>query len=81
MDAQAQRALAHPKRTEILGYLVQKREGTGTDENELADSLGLTTTKVKYHLTVLHDADLISHANDRDTGPTERYIAAAAAGK
>jgi DNA-binding transcriptional ArsR family regulator len=59
MDAQTQRALAHPKRAEILGYLMQKKGGRGADENDLADSLGLSTVKVKYHLAVLRDADLI----------------------
>ncbi len=56
MDVQTQRALAHPKRTEILSYLKQKRGG---DRSELADSLGLSGVQLKYHLAVLRDADLI----------------------
>jgi DNA-binding transcriptional ArsR family regulator len=59
MDVQTQRALAHPKRTEILGYLKQKRGKEGADGSELADSLGLSKVQVKYHLAVLRDADLI----------------------
>lgn len=58
MDAQKQWALEHPRRTEILAYLMQKGE-IGTNENELANSLGLTPVKVKYHLMVLRGADLI----------------------
>jgi predicted ArsR family transcriptional regulator len=81
MDTQTQRALAHPRRTEILGYLIQKQGEGGTDESELADSLGLTTAKAKYHLTVLCDADLISHTFARDLGATERYVAGVSAGK
>lgn len=59
MDAQTQRALAHPKRTEILSYLMQKSGEAGADENQLADSLGLSTVQVKYHLAILRDADLV----------------------
>jgi len=58
MDVQKQRALAHPKRTEILDYLKPRgKEGTG--RGELADSLGLSKAQLKYHLAVLRDADLI----------------------
>lgn len=59
MDVQTQRALAHPKRTEILGYLTQKRGRGSADENQLADSLGLSKVQLKYHLAILRDADLI----------------------
>jgi hypothetical protein len=77
MDAQIQRALAHPKRTEILDYLMQKKGNKCTDEDELADSLDLITAEVKYHLTVLLYADLISY--DLESGAAERYVAAASA--
>ncbi len=79
MDALLHRALAHRRRREILGYLMQKRGAEGTDEVELADSLGLTVVGVKYHLEVLGDADLIAQV-DRMRGRDERYIAAASAG-
>ncbi len=59
MDVQTQRALAHPKRTEILGYLMQKGSKGGADENQLADALGLPRIQLKYHLAILRDADLI----------------------
>jgi predicted ArsR family transcriptional regulator len=83
MDVQIKRALAHPTRTEIFGYLIEKMGvgEQGVDEAELASALGLTSAKVKYHLTVLHDADLIAHADDAKPGAPDRYIAAAPAGK
>lgn len=79
MDALLRRALEHTRRTEILGYLMQKKGDGGTEESELADSLGLTMAEVGYHLKVLRDADLtvrVHHA----PGADERYIAAASAG-
>jgi DNA-binding transcriptional ArsR family regulator len=48
-------ALLHPKRLEILGYLVQK--GTATDEEELAEALDLGAALVRYHLSVLRHCD------------------------
>jgi DNA-binding transcriptional ArsR family regulator len=81
MDVQTQRALAHPKRIEILGYLMRKGGADGTDGSELVDSLDLARAKVRYHLAVLGHADLISHTDDRDPSPAGRYIAAAPAGK
>lgn len=81
MDAKIQRALVHPKRTKILGYLMQRESEAGTDENELADSLGLTTANVKYHLTVLRDANLISRTDHLDADALERYRVAASPGK
>lgn len=81
MDAQIQRALAHPQRMAVLGYLRQKRGEEGTDEAELADSLDLTTAKVKYHLLVLCGAALTSHVDDLVPGATGRFIAAALASK
>ena len=80
MDALIRRALAHPKRTEILGYLMQSEDGEGTDEGELANSLGLAMAGVRYHLKVLHDADLIAHPDDQRQGTGKRYVATAPAG-
>ena len=75
MDVQTQRALAHPKRTEILGYLLQQRGREGMGEGELADSLDLAAPQVRYHLTVLCDAHLISHTDDLQSGAVGRYVA------
>jgi DNA-binding transcriptional ArsR family regulator len=75
-DPVLEQALSHPKRLEILGYLVQKK-GTGTDEAELVEALDLSAPRVKYHLLILQNADLIAHVDDLAQG---RYIAAASAG-
>ena len=68
------RALSHPKRLEILGSLMQKK--LGTDEEELVEALGLVASTVRYHLTVLHDADLIVQLDD---GEARSYVVAASA--
>lgn len=67
----AKQALSHPERFDILGCITQR--GTGIGEGELADVLGLTRAKVKYHLTVLRNADLVAPV---DHAP-DRYVAAA----
>lgn len=79
MDPLLQRALSHPKRVALLGYLTRKRS-KATDETELAEALDLSLAKVKYHLRVLCEADLIAHAEDRESTAAERYVAAAAVG-
>lgn len=76
VDPVLEQALSHPKRLDILGYLMKKR-GTGTDEKELVEALGLLVPGVKYHLLVLQGAGLIAHADGLEHG---RYIAAASAG-
>lgn len=60
------RAIRHPKRLEILGYLAGKK--AGTDEVELAEALGLTPPLVKYHLGVLRSADLVAYNEPGTTG-------------
>ncbi len=75
-DPVLEQARSHPKRLEMLRYLVQKK-GTGTDEAELVEALDLSAPRVKYHLLVLRSADLIAHADDPEQC---RYIAAASAG-
>jgi DNA-binding transcriptional ArsR family regulator len=75
-DPVLERALSHPKRLAMLGYLTEKRE-TGTDEEELVEALDLSAPRVKYHLLVLRGAALIAHVDDREQG----YIAAASAGQ
>jgi DNA-binding transcriptional ArsR family regulator len=75
-DSVLERALSHPKRLAMLGYLAEK-QGTGTDEEELVGALDLSPPGVKYHLLVLQGAGLIAHVDDLGQS---RYIAAAAAG-
>lgn len=71
------RALEHPKRLEIFGYLTQ--EG-GADEAELVAALDLTALRARYHLTVLQDAHLVVRMEGVDRGKTtSSYLAASAA--
>jgi DNA-binding transcriptional ArsR family regulator len=78
MDPHLKRALSHPGRQEILSYLMQKRDGTRTAGREIAEALGLSVAKVRYHLTVLHDAELIAIDEEQGRDETERsYIASA----
>lgn len=80
IDPLLKRALSHPKRLEILGYLAQKRDGTS--EGELADALGLTVSLTLYHLRVLHDTDLIAQVQDEQerANADRSYVAAAVSG-
>lgn len=78
-DPVFERALSHPKRLEMLGYLRQKK-GTGTDEEELAEALDLSAAKVNYHLSVLYSAGLIAPVENQEPGTIDCYVAAAAAG-
>lgn len=79
-DPRLRRALGHRFRLEIFGYLMQKRGGSGTDEQELAEAFDADVRLVEYHLKVLHDADLIARL-DQASGEAETepsYVAAAA---
>jgi len=67
------RALSHPTRRALLGYLIQTLS-SGTNEVELADALDLTMPTVRYHLVVLRDSDLITQIGDRKPGVTARYV-------
>jgi DNA-binding transcriptional ArsR family regulator len=69
------RALGHPKRLEIFGYLTQKG---AADEAELVEALDLAAPRVRYHLSVLQSAELIAHVAGGEAGHS--YIAAASAG-
>jgi DNA-binding transcriptional ArsR family regulator len=81
MDARLRRALSHSKRVEILSYLTQKRDRTGTSEGELSSALGLGIRLAEYHLRVLHGAGLIVRVEEGGEGRTGRsFIAAASAG-
>jgi len=72
-EAALKRALAHPRRLEILSFLTQKRGGT---EADLADGLGLTFPVVAYHLKVLAGADLVADTESPEPGATDRYVVA-----
>ncbi|HEX7244218.1 MAG TPA: helix-turn-helix domain-containing protein [Solirubrobacterales bacterium] len=74
-DTSLKRAVGHPKRLEMLGYLAAGRK-KGMEEDELADALGLTPPLVKYHLGVLQSADLVAHVEESARGAVDRYIVA-----
>ena len=73
------RALSHPDRREILGYLMGSAEETST--SELADALDLDAAKVSYHLKVLRDADLVMQAEEAQGQGERTYLAAGMAGQ
>jgi len=75
-EAALKRALAHPRRLEILSFLAQKRGGTGAD---LADGLGLTAALVVYHLKVLKSVDLVADTGGPEQDTAERYVVATSA--
>lgn len=81
IEPRLKQALSHPMRIEILGYLMQSRDGMGTSERELAAALDLTVSQAEYHLTVLHNAGLIVRVKDQpQQGEGGRsYVAAARA--
>jgi hypothetical protein len=79
VDPVLERALSHPKRLEILGYLRQKKRA-GTDEAELIEVLDLSAPRVKYHLSVLYSAGPIAPVENQAPGAIDRYIAATSAG-
>jgi DNA-binding transcriptional ArsR family regulator len=76
MNLLLKRALSHPDRREALGYLMGS--GEGVSESELADVLDLGRARLKYHLTVLRNADLIAEIEDvQEQGQGEcAYVAA-----
>lgn len=80
-DVRRQRALAHPDRRALLGYLLQRKNEKGTTGWELVDALGLMASMVRYHLRVLLSADLVAClANVPEPGGVEGPYVAAAAG-
>jgi hypothetical protein len=62
----------------MLGALAGKK--VGTDEEELAETIGLSFPLTKYHLGVLRCANLIASVGDREQGAAARYVAAASVG-
>ena len=78
MNTQIQRALSHPKRTEILGFLMQKRDATGASKEEIAAACDIGGRALEYHLKVLQGADLIARSDGEQAWGAERsYVAAA----
>lgn len=65
----AKQALSHRERLAIVTQITQA--GVGMDAAELAEALGLTVAKVRYHLLVLYKADLIAPTDEGD----DRYVA------
>jgi predicted ArsR family transcriptional regulator len=59
----------------MLSYLMERREGVG--EDELAAALGLTLHGVRYHLTVLRSADLVTVVDRPASSATDRQVVAA----
>ncbi len=76
IDPRLKGAVLHPKRLEILDYLIRKRNGVS--ELELGKALGLQLRQAEYHLWVLHDADLVAYVKDERK---RSYVAAAVAGR
>ncbi|MGE5283008.1 MAG: ArsR/SmtB family transcription factor [Chloroflexota bacterium] len=72
-EAALKRALAHPRRLEILSFLTQKR---GCAEAHMADELGLAFPLVAYHVRVLESADLVADTENPEQGATDRYVVA-----
>lgn len=68
------RAVRHPKRLEMLGYLAGRKIGTG--DAELASALGLSLPRTRYHLKVLQAAELIANVDDPTPGMASRYVVA-----
>ncbi len=65
MDTQLRQALSHPRRRAVLGSSMQAND-RGVSERELAETLSLVATTVKYHVCVLRSADLIVRIAERD---------------
>ncbi len=75
-DPAIRRALGHPTRLEILGYLTEKG---GADEAALVEALDLVAPRARYHLAILRDAALIARVASGDPGRSgSMYIAAPA---
>lgn len=75
MDAQVRQALSHSRRRAILGCIMQAND-RGVGERELAETLGLAASTVKYHVGVLCSTDLIMRVDIREPNPCS-YVAVA----
>jgi len=74
-----QRALSHRPRLELLVFLMERRDGKPTSEQELAEAFGMGIPLVEYHLKVLQHANLIANVADGQTTGTAKpgYVASA----
>lgn len=77
VNAELQRALSHPKRREIFGYLTEKGDGAGATERELAAALGMGLRVIGYHLKVLQSAGQVARFDGRRPSGAERSFVAA----
>lgn len=68
-----EQAVGHSGRQEILDFLAGKE--TGIDEAELAGTLGLNPSLVRYHLRVLQSANLVAPVEGSEPGAIGRYAA------
>lgn len=64
-DARRWKALSHPLRQQILGYLGEHEAATSTT---LAGALGQNTGTTSYHLRILADAGVIEEVTERAHG-------------
>lgn len=60
----AKQALSHPERSEMLALITRK--GSGANAVELAEALGVSTAKARYHLLVLGRAELVESIGGTD---------------
>jgi DNA-binding transcriptional ArsR family regulator len=74
------RALEHLPRLELFIFLMERTDGSGTSEQELATAFAMSIRLVEYHLKVLQDADLVANvAEGKGSGaPEPSYVASAA---
>jgi len=71
-DTVLKRAVRHPRRLQILGFLAGSE--TGCDESDLAKALNEPPAKLRYHLGVLQSADLVAHVGHGEAA--RRYAVA-----
>jgi DNA-binding transcriptional ArsR family regulator len=79
LEPRRKRALEHLPRLELFIFLMERTDGNGTSEQELATTLGMSIRLVEYHLKVLQDADLVANvASEQGSGTAEPSFVASA---
>jgi predicted transcriptional regulator len=77
MDPVLKGALSHARRIEILGHLMHQANTAST--KKVARALNISLHQAAYHLTVLHNADLIARVKTaQELGRVEYSYAAMA---